>query len=97
MAVKLYMENKEIVTKELLMPEKKKEDALDNLNPPPTFLEPGGDGCELRVASCEVKNIGAVFLPRFFKILPRSPATVKHVTRNRFSFFFDGGFWIAVI
>jgi hypothetical protein len=22
---------------------------------------------------------------------------VKHVTRNRFSFFFDGGFWIAVI
>jgi hypothetical protein len=45
------------------------------LNPPPTFLEPGGDGCELRVASCEVKNIGAVFLPRFFKILPHSPAT----------------------
>jgi hypothetical protein len=29
MAVKLYMENKNIVTKELLMPEEKKEDSLD--------------------------------------------------------------------
>jgi transcriptional regulator with XRE-family HTH domain len=29
MAVKLYMENKEIVTRELLMPEEKKEDALE--------------------------------------------------------------------
>jgi transcriptional regulator with XRE-family HTH domain len=29
MAVKLYIENKKIVTKELLMPEEKKEDSLD--------------------------------------------------------------------
>jgi hypothetical protein len=44
-------------------------------NPPPTFLEPGGDGCELRVTSCEVKNFRVVFLPRFFKVLPRILAT----------------------
>ena len=47
----------------------------NNLNPPPTFLEPGGDGCELRVTSCEVKNFSVVFLPQFFKVLPRKPAT----------------------
>jgi hypothetical protein len=46
----------------------------------------------LRVTSCEVKNFSVVFLPRFFKVLPRLPATVKHVTRNRFSLFFGGGF-----
>jgi hypothetical protein len=51
------------------------------------FLERGGDGCELRVSSCEVKNFGVVFLSQFFKALPRKPATVKHVTRNRLSFF----------
>jgi hypothetical protein len=56
------------------------------------FLEPGGGGCELRVTSCEVKNFSVVFLLRFFKVLPRLPATVKHVTRNRYSFFFGGGF-----
>jgi hypothetical protein len=39
------------------------------------FLERGGDGCELRVTSCEVKNFCFVFLPRFFKILPRKPVT----------------------
>jgi hypothetical protein len=61
------------------------------------FLERGGDGCELRVASCEVKNFGVVFLSQFFKALPRKPATVKHVTRNRLSFFLGGGFWSAKI
>jgi hypothetical protein len=39
------------------------------------FLERGGDGCELRVSSCEVKNFGVVFLSQFFKALPRKPAT----------------------
>jgi hypothetical protein len=39
------------------------------------FLKPGGDGCELRVACCEVKNFRFIFLPRFFKVLPRLPAT----------------------
>jgi len=53
------------------------------------FLVPGGDGCELRG-----KNALVVFLPRFFKALPRIPATrnPQPATRNRFSFFFDGGF-----
>jgi hypothetical protein len=39
------------------------------------FLEPGGNDCELRVTSCEVKNFCFVFVPRFFKVLPRLPAT----------------------
>jgi hypothetical protein len=39
------------------------------------FLEPGGDGCELRVTSCGVKNFSIVFFTQFFKVLPRKPAT----------------------
>jgi hypothetical protein len=61
------------------------------------FLEPGGDGCELRVTCCGVKNFSIVFFTQFFKVLPRKPATVKHVTRNRFSLFFDGGFRLLSI
>jgi len=56
------------------------------------FLERGGDGYELRVASCEVKNFGVVFLSQFFKALPRKPATRNRETCNRLSLFFDGGF-----
>ena len=39
------------------------------------FLERGGDGCELRVVSCEVRIFDLVFLSQFFKALPRKPVT----------------------
>jgi hypothetical protein len=39
------------------------------------FLERGGDGCELRVTSCGVKNFSIVFFTQFFKVLSRKPAT----------------------
>ena len=42
------------------------------------LLEPGVDGCEVRVARCEAKNFIIVFLSRFFKVIPRI-----HATRNK--------------
>jgi hypothetical protein len=47
------------------------------------FLEPGRNGCELRVASCEVKSCSVYFLAQLFKVLPRIPATRNPAADSR--------------
>ena len=54
------------------------------------FLERGGDGCELRVKNALVSIFNRNSL-RFYPVNPQP------VTRNRFSLFFDGGFWLSEV